>query len=107
MFILLVLLLAIAGASCTVGDRDKFRKHGRTWPATFRSLGGLRVTTEAYKTAVMRVAQLTSECATCYADVYDCGYNNCWWSCSTAGPKCDSCLLSEGCIASLNKCTGF
>ena len=112
MLLLLVLALSliwqpVVAKHCNARDARIYKNKGYLFPSAFRALGGMTVSHSEYAAGVSQAMGLSASCAECYADAYICGYNHCFWSCSTAGTSCDSCLVKEGCIETCNKCTGF
>jgi hypothetical protein len=112
---LFFLLLALHSASstdagngaCTAADRRIWLEHGAQWPHQFRDLGGLFVSTASYEERVRHLTGMTEACSQCYGQAYNCGYDNCKWSCATEGPSCVECLTTAGCISRCDVCTGF
>lgn len=92
---------------CNHHDVQIFRRDGAHFEAKFRALGGMTVSQSEYVDAVAHASGLTRPCAECYGEAYMCGWNNCKWECSTAGPSCDKCLQEADCIEECDKCTGF
>jgi hypothetical protein len=92
---------------CSIQDKHIYRRMGREFSHRFRAFGGVTVSKSSYEEAVRHATGLSVPCSQCYGDAYICGYNNCFWSCSTEGASCDACLKKEGCIEACNKCTGF
>lgn len=95
------------GGACTAADRAIWLDHGAQWPHQFRELGGLFVSTSSYEERVRHLTGMSEACSKCYGQAYDCGYDNCKWSCSTEGPSCVECLTTAGCISRCDTCTGF
>ncbi len=105
--LLLLLFISIAAASCTLMDKRIFARESAFLPHKLRALGGLTVGHEAYKYDVIKTTGFTEECATCFADVYICGFKECWWSCKSEGDACTECLKISGCLGKFNECTQF
>lgn len=99
--------LAAAAAKCNRIDAAIYQQKGHLFPSAFRALGGMTVSKQAYEAGVSHIMGLSASCAQCYGTAYICGYNHCFWSCSSAGHSCDTCLINQGCIETCNKCTGF
>jgi hypothetical protein len=110
MWLLIVLALVVAqsvASKCNRIDAAIYKQKGHLFPSAFRALGGMTVSKQSYEAGVTRVMGLSASCAQCYGNAYLCGYNHCFWSCSSAGRSCDVCLLKEGCLEACNQCTGF
>lgn len=105
--VLCILVSMVLGAQCNKKDKQIFKRIGHEFSHRFRAFGGVTVSKTSYENAVHKATGLSTPCSQCYGDAYICGYNNCFWSCSTEGSSCDNCLQNEGCISSCNKCTGF
>lgn len=109
--VIIFLLLALTGAYgtgvCTPADRRLWVEKGAQWPHQFRDLGGLFVSTSSYEERVRHLTGMSEACSQCYGQAYNCGYDNCKWSCSSEGPSCVECLTQAGCIARCDACTGF
>lgn len=111
MLVLPILVLLFVGLSqgskCNVQDRLVYKQIGETFPSKFRSFGGWSVSKSSFESSVREYAGLSKPCSECFGDAYICGYNNCFWSCSSAGETCNRCLIEEKCTENVNKCTGF
>jgi hypothetical protein len=92
---------------CTSEDALIHKKIGHEFSHRFRAFGGMTVSKSSYEASVRQDTGLSTPCSQCYGDAYICGYDNCFWSCSTEGASCDDCLKKEGCIKNCNECTGF
>jgi hypothetical protein len=104
---LLLLFFWGFGVACNQEDKAVFARKGNSFPALFRSFGGLTVGKDAYVSRIQSEVGLSAACAECYGAAYMCGWVNCKYSCITAGISCDACLLQYKCISVCNKCTGF
>lgn len=116
---LLFLVLCVCSASfapkgqrkhqgkCNYKDKIIYKRIGHEFAHKFRAFGGLRVYKPEYEEAVRKATKLSVPCSECYGDAYICGYDKCFWSCSTEGQSCNECLEKEGCISECNKCTGL
>lgn len=94
---------AIAVA-CNKNDANIIRLQQSTFPARFRSFGGLFVDKEAFEQSVIRATGLSATCAACYGDSYICGYDHCKFSCAMAGETCTKCLIDQKCIEKCEAC---
>jgi hypothetical protein len=106
-FLLLGLCVVSFATRCNKKDAQIFRRIGHEFSHRFRAFGGVTVSKSSYEQAVRKATNLSVPCSQCYGDAYICGYNKCFWSCSTEGESCNACLEKEGCIRDVNKCTGF
>lgn len=111
MFLILLLCTLSFGRvekrACNKRDALIYKHLGSEFSHTFRAFGGVTVSKTSYEAAVRQATGLSPSCSECYGDAYICGYNKCFWSCSSEGKSCDDCLKSEGCIAACNECTKF
>jgi hypothetical protein len=110
MLILIVLIFLAEvsfGAKCNTKDHQIYKHIGGTFAHRFRAFGGMTVSKSSYEASVRQDTGLSVACSECYGDAYICGYDNCFWSCSSEGESCDRCLKNEGCIKKVNVCTGF
>lgn len=107
LFAFFALACANAKAKCNLGDKLIYKRMGHEFAHRFRAFGGLTVSKSTYEAAVRRATDMSAPCSECYGDAYICGYNHCFWSCSSEGESCDRCLKKEGCIDACKKCTGF
>lgn len=109
--ILLFSVLALGFGStkrqCTSRDRRIWEREGHRWPHQFRAYGGLWTGRDSYEEQVRHATGLSAPCARCYGVAYECGKDNCKWSCMTEGVACDACLEEAGCLGTCKVCTGF
>ena len=107
MLLLLFVAAALGSVRCNDADRAIYARDGDTFPARFRSFAGVTVSKSSYESQIVRATALSASCASCYGEAYICGWDNCRWSCVTAGASCNACLGSSGCVSACNACTGF
>lgn len=53
--------------------------------------------------------EMSSECATCYADIVKCTAENCLGQClnAPASEECAQCQVDQGCRGAFNECSGL
>lgn len=116
MFLILLLLCTLSLSerlkkkeigNCNKKDALIYKHLGSEFSHMFRAFGGVTVSKTSYEAAVRQATGLSPSCSECYGNAYICGYNKCFWSCSSEGKSCDDCLKSEGCIEACNECTKF
>lgn len=58
---------------------------------------------------ILEKLDMTSECATCYADIVACTVMNCLTPClaDPEGEECATCQVDEGCRGTFNECSGL
>jgi hypothetical protein len=58
---------------------------------------------------ILEKLDMTSECATCYADIVACTVMHCLTPClaDPEGEECATCQVDEGCRGTFNECSGL
>jgi hypothetical protein len=107
LFLLPLLLAPAFAAQCNANDVAIYRERGEQFPTLLRPLGGLFVSEEEFKNAVVHAIGLSEPCASCFSSTYICTWDSCKRSCIFDGPACTECRRTQGCTASLVDCTGF
>lgn len=94
------------GKCTNPSDKAIHQRRGSEFEKLFRSFAGVFVTQSQYETKIQEATGLSATCASCYGDIYICGWQNCKMGCSASGEPCHVCLKDAGCTDALNKCRG-